>query len=54
MGRVKLVLASDDVEPFVEYFRNIAGEHSDWAEYRAAMVNQGKALVRITPQAWAR
>ena len=40
------------LDAFVEYFRNIAGEHSDWDEYRAAMVSQGKSLLRITPTRW--
>ena len=40
------------LDAFVEYFRNISGEHSDWAEYRAAMVEQGKSLLRITPTSW--
>lgn len=40
------------LEGFVEYFRNIAGEHSDWDEYRTAMVEQGKSLLRITPTRW--
>lgn len=51
-GTCEVVLASEDVEPFVEYFRTIAGEHPDWAEYRQAMVDQGKALLRITPTRW--
>ena len=41
------------LDAFVEYFRNIAGEHSDWAEYRQAMVDQGKSLLRITPTRWS-
>ena len=40
------------LDAFVEYFRTIAGEHSDWDEYRSAMVNQGKSLLRITPTRW--
>lgn len=40
------------LDGFVEYFRNIAGEHSDWDEYRRAMVDQGKSLLRITPTRW--
>jgi len=40
------------VEPLVEYFRNIAGEHSDWGEYRQAMLDQGKVLIRITVESW--
>ena len=42
----------DALDAFVEYFRTIAGEHSDWEEYRAAMVTQGKSLLRITPERW--
>lgn len=41
------------LDAFVEYFRNIAGEHSDWAEYRQAMIDQGKSLLRITPTRWS-
>ena len=36
----------------VEYFRCISGEHPDWDEYRQAMREQGKSLIRITPQRW--
>ena len=52
-GTAELIDAADDTEPFVEYFRCIAGEHSDWDEYREAMVKQGKTLVRITPERWS-
>lgn len=40
------------LDAFVEYFRNISGEHSDWDEYRQAMIDQGKSLLRITPTRW--
>jgi PPOX class probable F420-dependent enzyme len=40
------------IEPLVDYYRAIAGEHPDWDEYRAAMARQGKSLVRITPARW--
>jgi PPOX class probable F420-dependent enzyme len=40
------------LEPLVEYFRSISGEHPDWEEYRHAMQQQGKSLLRITPQRW--
>lgn len=42
----------DAVEPLVEYFRVIAGEHPDWDEYRQAMVDQGKVLLRLTIGHW--
>ena len=51
-GTAELIDAAEDVEPLVEYFRCIAGEHPEWDEYRAAMVKQGKTLLRITPESW--
>ncbi len=36
----------------VEYFRCIKGEHADWDEYRQAMADQGKSIIRITPTRW--
>ena len=52
-GDAELVELPDAVEPLVDYFRSIAGEHSDWDEYRRAMTDQGKALIRITPVRWS-
>ena len=40
------------LEPLVDYYRAISGEHPDWDEYRAAMVRQGKSLLRITVTGW--
>ncbi|KXK62769.1 pyridoxamine 5'-phosphate oxidase [Micromonospora rosaria] len=40
------------LEPLVEYFRSISGEHPDWDEYRTAMVRQGKSLIRVTVTDW--
>jgi len=51
-GTAEVIDLPDSVEPLVEYFRCISGEHPDWAEYRAAMREQGKSLVRITPTRW--
>ncbi|WP_407914115.1 PPOX class F420-dependent oxidoreductase [Kitasatospora sp. NE20-6] len=51
-GEAEVIDAPESVEPLVEYFRTIAGEHPDWDEYRAAMVRQGKSLIRVTPRRW--
>ncbi|MEU6733530.1 PPOX class F420-dependent oxidoreductase [Streptomyces physcomitrii] len=51
-GEAEVLDAPDSVEPLVEYFRNISGEHPDWDEYRAAMLRQGKSLIRVTPRRW--
>ncbi len=40
------------LEPLVDYYRAISGEHPDWDEYRQAMVAQGKSLLRLTIQRW--
>ena len=39
-------------EGLVEYFRCISGEHPDWDEYRQAMRQQGKSLIRMTVESW--
>ena len=51
-GTAEVIDAPESVEPLVEYYRNIAGEHPDWDEYREAMVKQGKSIIRITPERW--
>jgi PPOX class probable F420-dependent enzyme len=51
-GDAEVIALPDAVEPLVDYYRSIAGEHPDWAEYRQAMVDQGKCLIRITPRTW--
>ncbi|MET7692655.1 PPOX class F420-dependent oxidoreductase [Streptomyces sp. NPDC005483] len=51
-GTAEVIDSPESVEPLVEYFRNISGEHPDWDEYRAAMVKQGKSIIRVTPERW--
>ncbi|MFI7587903.1 PPOX class F420-dependent oxidoreductase [Spongisporangium articulatum] len=51
-GTAEVLDLPEALEPLVEYFRCISGEHPDWDEYRAAMVAQGKSLIRITPTRW--
>jgi len=52
-GDCEVIDAPDSVEPLVDYFRSISGEHPNWDEYRAAMLEQGKSLLRITPTRWS-
>ena len=51
-GTAEVFDVPEAVEPLVEYFRSISGEHPDWDEYRQAMIDQGKSLLRITPVTW--
>jgi hypothetical protein len=50
-GTAEVLDVPEAVEPLMEYFRSISGEHPDWDEYRQAMVRQGKSL-RVTPARW--
>ena len=51
-GTAEVLDLPEAVEPLVDYFRCISGEHPDWDEYRRAMIAQGKSLIRVTPQDW--
>jgi hypothetical protein len=46
---VEVVSLPEAMEPLVEYYRSISGEHPDWDDYRAAMIKQRRCLIRITP-----
>jgi PPOX class probable F420-dependent enzyme len=37
-----------EVRALVDYYRAAAGEHPDWAEYRAVMVAAGRVLMTMT------
>ena len=51
-GTAEVLDVPEAVEALVDYYRSISGEHPDWAEYREAMVGQGKSLLRVTPHRW--
>ena len=35
------------MDPLIDYYRRTSGEHSDWDEYRAAMQDEQRVLIRI-------
>ncbi|MFC0028627.1 PPOX class F420-dependent oxidoreductase [Micromonospora chaiyaphumensis] len=51
-GTAEVLDLPEALEPLVDYFRSISGEHPDWDEYREAMVKQGKSLIRVTIDGW--
>lgn len=51
-GPATVVDLPEAMEGLVTYFRSISGEHSDWDEYRRAMVDQGKVLIRVALERW--
>lgn len=48
-GTAEILSLPDAMEPLVEYYRSIAGEHPDWDEYREAMRQEQRLLIQITP-----
>jgi PPOX class probable F420-dependent enzyme len=51
-GSLEVLDLPEALEPLVDYYRSIAGEHPDWDEYRQAMTTQGKSLLRLTIDRW--
>ena len=47
-GTADVLSLPDALEPLVDYYRSVSGEHPDWDEYRQAMVDQQRVLIRIT------
>ena len=46
-GTATVVSLPDAMEPLVDYYRSVAGEHPDWDDYRRAMQEQRRVILRI-------
>jgi PPOX class probable F420-dependent enzyme len=46
-GTATVVSLPEAMEPLVDYYRSISGEHPDWDDYRRAMEQQRRVIVRI-------
>ena len=47
-GTVEVQSLPEAMEPLVDYYRRLSGEHPDWADYRAAMERDQRCLLRVT------
>ena len=47
-GTVEVLSLPEALEPLVDYYRRVAGEHDDWDDYRRAMVTEQRCLLRVT------
>jgi PPOX class probable F420-dependent enzyme len=47
-GTAEIVSLPAAMEPLVEYYRSLRGEHPDWDDYRAAMTRDQRCLLRIS------
>lgn len=46
-GTAEVISLPAAMELLVDYYRAIAGEHPDWADYRAAMQRDQRVILRI-------
>jgi PPOX class probable F420-dependent enzyme len=49
-GSAQVVSLPAAMDGLVDYYRRISGEHPDWDEYRRAMQDQRRVLLRISIQ----
>ena len=47
-GDVEILSLPEAMEPLVDYYRRIGGEHPDWDDYRAAMEREQRCLIRVS------
>lgn len=47
-GRAELVRLPEAMEGLVDYYRRISGEHPDWDDYRRAMVEDRRVLIKVS------
>jgi hypothetical protein len=47
-GPVDIVSLPEAMEPLVDYYRSISGEHPDWDDYRAVMERDRRVILRMS------
>jgi PPOX class probable F420-dependent enzyme len=47
-GTAEVVALPEALPGLVQYYRDVSGEHSNWDEYRAAMVQERRVLLRLS------
>ncbi len=48
-GSVEVLSLPEAMEPLVDYYRALSGEHPDWDDYRRSMAADQRCLLRMTP-----
>jgi PPOX class probable F420-dependent enzyme len=47
-GTAEVVSLPEAMEPLVDYYRRLSGEHPDWDDYRAAMERDQRVVLKVT------
>jgi PPOX class probable F420-dependent enzyme len=48
-GTTEIVHLPEAMDLLVDYYRRLSGEHPDWDDYRRAMREERRVVLRITP-----
>ncbi len=46
-GRATVIPLPDAMDPLVALYRQVAGEHPDWDEFRSAMATERRVVIRV-------
>ena len=49
-GPAEIIPLPEAMEPLVDLYRQIQGEHPDWDDYREAMERDRRVIIAITPR----
>lgn len=47
-GMAEILSLPDALEPLVDFYKRVVGEHPDWQDYRQAMEREKRVLIHIT------
>ncbi|MDQ4118444.1 MAG: PPOX class F420-dependent oxidoreductase [Actinomycetota bacterium] len=50
-GRAEIVALPEAMDLLEDYYRRLSGEHPDWDDYRRAMRDEHRVILRITVEA---
>jgi PPOX class probable F420-dependent enzyme len=46
-GTATVISLPEAMDPLVDYYRQVAGEHKDWDDYRAAMARERRVVISV-------
>lgn len=49
-GVAGIISLPEAMDGLIDYYRGLSGEHPDWDDYRAAMREERRVLIRISPE----
>jgi PPOX class probable F420-dependent enzyme len=47
-GTAEILSLPDAMEPLVDFYKRVVGEHPDWQDYRQAMEREKRVLIQIS------